>query len=225
MTGYQYWSIHPASNQNLCVEVKDNYQRNGGVIQLAPYTGSQQQQWIIDPNTCGYICAGSNRGMDIGSDPRRGPNMIQWEFHRSPNQTFDYDPNTLKIRSRDGRFLDVNGSISPASTLCCIDDRPTVSQQWIILNVQNRSVKYTPPAPTSYGGMPAYGAPPAYGALPSHGGAPVYGGPQSQTGAPVYGGPPGYGAPPSYGRAPSYASPQSYGAPPSHPGPAPGSFY
>jgi hypothetical protein len=83
-----------------------------GEVQRARYTGEAHQRWIIDGQAGGYINTLTNLALDIGSDPQRGPYMIQWAFHRRRNQVFDFNAGTGKIQSRDGRFLGVNGPVA-----------------------------------------------------------------------------------------------------------------
>jgi hypothetical protein len=95
------------------------------------------QQWRHAPGAGPFICVGSNLCLDIGRDANRGPNIIQWEFHGSWNQIFDYNPITLKIQSRDGRFLDVKGPVAAGSTLCAGPGGPVATQRWVIRTLAN----------------------------------------------------------------------------------------
>jgi hypothetical protein len=126
------------------MEVSGNSQRDGGIVQLGIYTGALNQQWIIDQPTGKFVCVGSNLCLDIGKDPRRGPNMIQWKRKRGRNQIFDYNPDTMKIQSGDNRFLDINGPISSGTPLFAIDETPRGSQQWVIRSTANPAIRYVP---------------------------------------------------------------------------------
>jgi hypothetical protein len=76
--------------------------------------------------------------MDIGRDPGRGPNIIQWKWHGRDNQQWLYDPATGKVRSKlDNLVLDILGPPQQGAQLVAARDSASQTQQWMLLNVSN----------------------------------------------------------------------------------------
>jgi hypothetical protein len=139
--GGQAWYIQPYSNSNLYMEVRGDSPYKGAVVQLGGYTGQSNQQWIIDDCNGSILSASSGLALDIGSDPNRGQNMIQWPFHFNGNQVFDYYPGTLTLQARTGLVLDAT-AVATGVPLVATRYTRSWTQQWRIVSVRNRSITY-----------------------------------------------------------------------------------
>jgi hypothetical protein len=145
--------IVPESNQGLCLQVENGKHHDGAAFELGHRSGATYQNFRFCPDQRAVICVHSNSAMDIGKDPKRGPNIIQWRWHGRSNQRWIYDASTLRIRACDQGFvLDVKGgSVRAGAHLLAAPESGSATQRWILVNIPNpgfpfQAAQYQAPA-------------------------------------------------------------------------------